>query len=116
MGLRFLAKQGVADPFLCRMIPGRPFSTGSYESGEVLSPIEGQIICMRHTYKRRRREGRALEIPSTSTFQVFQVGYGIFFLSITKRKESSLPMSSLFNPIGNRINNGIGRKEKSLRT
>lgn len=66
---------------------------------------------MRHTYKRRRREGRALEIPSTSTFQV---GYGIFLISITKRKESSLPMSSLFNPIGNRIKNGIGRKEKSL--
>lgn len=47
------------------MIPGRPFSTASYESVGVVtpkSPIEGKdgIICMRHTYKRRRREGRTL--------------------------------------------------------
>lgn len=50
------------------MIPGRPFSTASYESVGVVtpkSPIEGKdgIICMRHTYKRRRREGRTL-IPA----------------------------------------------------
>lgn len=43
MGLRFPAKQvrkdkGVADPFVCRMIPGRPFSTASYESVGVVTP------------------------------------------------------------------------------